>query len=497
MSINWDPTPSPEPRGDVCDPDEERSDDELPTESDVEFVREDVDDDSQHSVTSLLNRQREEDEGSLSLFVGGKRLSVASRLSPVVSSSPPAPRAPRKVVSANKRKIVCDSDSDSDVVEVVVAKPKRPVKVAKVTRVARARADTPHDLPDDVGSVAPPVRGGSQGPLTKHWTCTWNNYPIEWDDLTEEGFSDYVCANIVDRFMSKNIGVAFMCAGKEKAPTTGTRHLQMFIAFDSKRRKTALVKAVPEIAYFASNGTVAENVEYCEGTCEKKGNVRNPFFSVFGERPCTGAQATKEKWSKVLSLCRAGKVEEVAELDPRFFLTQVKNLEYVARRYCNARPAFVNPVAHTGIWIWSRVSGAGKTSAVRRQWPTIYQKAHDLLWNDYEFQETALLDDFSREDAKSLGPALKNWCDHLPFSGRILYGTVQVHLRHFIVTSNYSIDDLFGNMGVEIYGPIMNRFRVFEWNDGVSWQDRPIDCFSEGNVLAKSLGDAAARGIGL
>jgi hypothetical protein len=84
---------------------------------------------------------------------------------------------------------------------------------------------------------------------------------------------------------------------------------------------------------------------------------------------------------------------------------------------------------------------------------------------------------------------LKIWCDHLPFRGRVLYGTRLVHLRHFIVTSNYSIEELFGDFGPQIYGPINNRFRVFDWNDGVKWQDRPLDCLSEDNIKAKILGN--------
>lgn len=440
------------------DPEEPRSSSEEPDTDDRMFIAETDFSDSGHSVTSLLNRQRDEDEEVVinrAMPSRKRRL----RLSPTPAPTPPA-------------RFVVDSDSE---VEEVAPTPRPQAK--KKVRTAGHPAESSAEAPSAISR------------LSKLWTCTWNNYPPLYDLLEEKEFSDTIAKEIAERFIKGGIGVNYLCAGKERAET-GTRHLQMFIHFTEKRRKTALVKVVPELYYVESKGTAKQNRDYCSGLVEKKGMFLNPFFSEYGTCPVEGSTATKEKWSGVLNMVKVGNFDGIAEIDPRFLMTQYRNLEYVHRKLGSAGTAkFVNPVMHTGIWIWSKRSGAGKTLAVHRQWPNPYQKAHDEQWNDYDFEPVALLDDFSRSDALKLHSALKLWTSHLPFHGRILYGTVKVHLQRFVVTSNYSIEDLFAPIGAEVYGPIAKRFRVFNWDDGISWQDRPTDVFSEENLAKVPLGN--------
>jgi hypothetical protein len=336
--------------------------------------------------------------------------------------------------------------------------------------------------------AAPKAKGKpQQGPLSKHWSVTHNNYPAEWDAYTEEDFKSKVAKHYADHFHKKGLSLVYVCAGKEVAPTTGTRHMQMYLVFEDKRRATQLIKAYPALSYDISRGTPQQNEDYCSGECEKKGNERNPFFSTNGSLPKTGAQASKEMWGDIIKHAKAGNFDAIAESQPRVFLTQVKNLEHINRKYGEWASCFENPHEHRGIWIHSTASGVGKTSAVRRQWPNVYMKAHDRQWNDYNKEDVALLDDFSIQDAGNLAGELKNWCDHKQFQGRILYGTCKVHLKWFVVTSNYSIQDLFGAMGPEILGPILNRFRVFDWNDGKKWQDRDPACLDDAHIQSIPL----------
>ncbi len=426
-----------EPKGHAIDCDEPRSDEEEPTTSDNEFLAsEGEDSDAMDHFEATRRLFAEEDEEEPPTRGRAKQRSKAKRKRAVISESPGSQRSQPVVVPP------VDDD-------VVVPKASAPSK---------------------------------QGVLSKHWTVTFNNYPVAWDLYTEDQFKERVAQHFADHFASKGHILSYVCAGKEVAPTTGTRHLQMYLVFAEKRRKTALVKAYPQLSYIPSSGTPKENDDYCSGECDKKGNVRNPFFSSFGSLPLTGGQGCKAKWTTMLTLARKGDFEGLMQEDPRFFVTQVKNLEYIARKYGSNASVFENKHEHRGIWIYSTASGVGKTSAVRRQWPNLYMKAHDQQWNDYNNEEVALLDDFSKQDAHSLGHLFKFWCDHQRFQGRILYGTCQVHLKWFVVTSNWSIQDLFGDMGPEILGPILNRFRVFNWNDGVKWQDRPLDVFSEENL---------------
>jgi len=444
-------------RGDACDDSERSMDDSVAHTSDEEFLNDAV------IETDMGIYQR------------------ARSSSPEGARSPSPARAVQHAtfLKMKPKRIIDDSDeegpSKSARDEIVMAPPVVNPPVPKASKKAAKQV------------VPPPTKKApvSQGSLARHWTITLNNPPEEFLAMPEAEFKEKVAAHYAQKFEDAGIPCQFVCAGKEFAPTTGTPHLQMFISFTEKRRKSALIKVESKMCYLVSKGTPRENKDYCEGTCEKKGNVPNPFFSEFGEIPKSAGEKVKEDWKEILGMARKGDLEGVMDRQPRLFLTNAKAIEHIATTYSLKANPFVNPKHHTGIWLWSKASGVGKTSAVRDQFEAagLYQKMHDLQWNQYNGEPVALLDDFSREDARALNASLKLWCDHLPFHGRVLFGTRPVHLRHFIVTSNYSIEDLFGNMGPEIYGPIKNRFQEFNWDDGVSWKDRDHP-FTEEKIAA-------------
>jgi hypothetical protein len=55
---------------------------------------------------------------------------------------------------------------------------------------------------------------------------------------------------------------------------------------------------------------------------------------------------------------------------------------------------------------------------------------------------------------------LKIWADHYACTGETKGGTVPLHHTLFIVTSNYSIEELYGSAGVEMVKAIERRFKV-------------------------------------
>lgn len=68
-----------------------------------------------------------------------------------------------------------------------------------------------------------------------------------------------------------------------------------------------------------------------------------------------------------------------------------------------------------------------------------------------------VLDDL---DTDCLGHYLKIWADKWSCTGEIKGGTVQLRHTHFIVTSNYSIDELFSSKGQTLIDAIRRRFKV-------------------------------------
>ena len=330
---------------------------------------------------------------------------------------------------------------------------------------------------------------GDRGANQRNWCFTGYVCPELQSlfDLPDDDFVSQCSSLMCLMFEAKKIAVSFLCVGKESCPTTGRIHLQCFAQFASKKRISCLKKVCPTIHWECCKGTPNQNRDYCRGIHATKSLVTpNVLFSEKGDLPLTGAEGTKQLWVETLELARRG---SFLDISPRILISQVRNLEHIHRRFGH-RVEFVNPMFHTGVWIYSRRPGRGKTSSLRAQFPSVYLKAQDHQWNDYSGQEYALIDDFALDQAKSLGPLLKNWTDHLMFPGRVLYGTVQVHLRHLFVTSNYSLFEMFGHLGEQIYQPIRIRFREFDWDDGdLTWQDRAADCWSEANILSCPLGE--------
>lgn len=104
----------------------------------------------------------------------------------------------------------------------------------------------------------------------RFWTLTYNNYDDEtiesWRKVVDEGKASYLCFQ------------------QEKAPTTGTPHLQGYAVFEKKKRLAAVRKVLGKGVFgILSNGSPSSNREYCRkeessiaGTFEEYGKLPPP-----------------------------------------------------------------------------------------------------------------------------------------------------------------------------------------------------------------------------
>lgn len=89
--------------------------------------------------------------------------------------------------------------------------------------------------------------------------------------------------------------------------------------------------------------------------------------------------------------------------------------------------------------------GIGKTHVVLANYrECTYEKSQNKWFDGYCNQRIVLLDDLDFEGGNKLGHYLKRWSDKWICQAECKGATLQLKHEWFVVTSNYSINDVFG-----------------------------------------------------
>ncbi len=253
--------------------------------------------------------------------------------------------------------------------------------------------------------------------------------------------------------------MTYLIAGRERAPETGTIHLQGYVCFRTRKRLPGVKKIYPRAHIEQCEGTPQQNITYCS----KDGD-----FVTYGTEPQTAQQVSKTnmqaKWDLAYDLAIQGRIKEIPKgMQVRYY--------HAWKRIYQDQPQDVADLdKKDNYWIVAP-SGFGKSTYARKRWPDFYDKPPNKWWTGYKGQPTILCDDFGPQQCQYIGWYMKRWGDKFTFPIETKGGgCAAIRPERIVLTSQYDIHDCFEDQLV--VEAIQNRFQVIRLK---SWQERRAD----------------------
>lgn len=251
----------------------------------------------------------------------------------------------------------------------------------------------------------------------KHWMFTLNNPDVE---------SDYLIRALPYKYLIYSYEMA----------STGTVHIQGYVSFAGCKKLSVLKKALPGTHFEVRRGSHQQAKNYCRKT-EDVTFLDGPYeFGDDSDIPNKGGSRTDLLLLKA-DIDAGAKIEFVAENHFGSFLRYEKGI----RSYMDISSK--DRVFENGetpkIEIYWGPSGTGKSHRAFTENPGAYrlnrpEKNADVLWGDYEGQETVIVDEFYSWIPYE---KLLTWVDvHPGVKVRKLFGQVKLRAKKWVFTSN-------------------------------------------------------------
>lgn len=271
------------------------------------------------------------------------------------------------------------------------------------------------------------------------------------------------------------VGATWWLYGVETCPDTGRVHLQGMAYSPVKRSWLRLMRPI----HIEQCRDALKSIDYCKkgdqpheewDTQGKDGPNygRNADVTEHGERPTFNIAGERKKLTNAQLL--GGNLEELVENELLSLYQYPKVKE--ARSLFNLHKRKNVPPQGQHLWIYGPPR-SGKSYAVYNKYKeNIFMKQMNKWWDGYDGEKVVLLDDFDK-GGKALGHHLKLWADYtLPVKGEIKRSTIPCFYDIFIVTSNYTIEEIFDD-DPTLCAALKERFKV--WHKATRQHDILFD----------------------
>ncbi|UYD39133.1 MAG: replication associated protein [Wigfec virus K19_645] len=260
------------------------------------------------------------------------------------------------------------------------------------------------------------------------FTFTINTF----DEETEEKLQAHDCRYII--------------YGYELAPTTGRPHFQGYVYYDNARTPLAVSKDIKGHIEVAK-GAPDQNYDYCS---------KDGSYYERGLRPISDKAKginEKERFKRARESAIAGDFASI----PDDLYTRYQASYKRMRREDAPRPTDLEKRDTYGVWIYGPPR-TGKSHKARHDYGDVYLKDINKWWDAYDGQANVLIDELAPEHAPFMTNFLKKWVDRWTFSAECKGGRILARPQLIIVTSNYSIQEVFPS-GID-RDAILSRFEV-------------------------------------
>lgn len=190
----------------------------------------------------------------------------------------------------------------------------------------------------------------------------------------------------IENIYNKNDCIKYICAGREKCPTTGKEHLQGWIQFKIQKSIKTVKKTCEDgtMHLEAMKGNEFENDRYCK----KEGN-----FKFFGKH--TGGQGHRSDLDEVCDkIIKGVPMSNIAKEHPRLVVQYGRGLKHLSQCLEKDNRKTFRKLEVTLI---TGPTGTGKTRYAMEQEPYKIQGSDLKWWDGYEGEDTILIDEYNND----------------------------------------------------------------------------------------------------
>jgi len=295
----------------------------------------------------------------------------------------------------------------------------------------------------------------------------------------------FTIPNYTEEDEPKNLDMfTYLVLGREVGEG-GLKHLQGFCVLQEPLKFAAMQMLFPRWRNIQNPRCSEEtNAAYCKKGEQshdewEKFKLKGPNYGknadVFEHGECPayrkkgsengakkGGEATKRKWDDAWELAKKGEIESI---DSKIRLNNYRTIRQVQKDYQERMPDLEKVC---GVWYYGPPN-TGK-SHLARDLPdcTWYDKPCNKWWDGYQGEDVVIIDDFDKNH-KVLGHHLKRWTDRYSFPAEMKGSTLQIRPKKIIVTSNYSISEIFDD-DEEMAKALLRRFTVTHFHEREWWK---------------------------